>query len=289
MLASGFTAAAVSKYLFFGTIASSILVSITDTKYLFHIQLVPHLWRYKQFWRLLIWQSCYNSSTELLFGIMTLYHLRIIERLWGSRKFAVCTPFPLVAVKMGSRHSWIDMLYQSFLMTTFPPTLFIPPLILAILRPLTFSTLNILPAGPTPLIFALLAQYYATIPTVYKYRLLVSSPPTDAFTFSDKSLVYLLAAQLAVSSLPGSLIGAAAGWFVGVAWRRDLGPDIWTSWRVPAWIAGGKSERGGDFEDLRRRLEGEGRGAASSVDGVDGDVRRRGLGRDILDQFRGTF
>ncbi len=94
MLASGFTAASVSKWLFFGTMVSSILVSITDTKYLFHIQLVPHLARYRQFWRLLIWQSCYNNSGELLFAVMTLYNLRVIERLWGSRKFAVRTMCP---------------------------------------------------------------------------------------------------------------------------------------------------------------------------------------------------
>ena len=92
MLASGFTAAPVSRNLFFGTIASSIIVSITDIKYLFHVQLVPHLWRFQQYWRLLIWQSCYNNSSELLFGVMTFYHLRVIERLWGSRKFAVGEP-----------------------------------------------------------------------------------------------------------------------------------------------------------------------------------------------------
>lgn len=34
-------------------------------------------------------QSCYNNSPELLFAAMSLYQLRIIERLWGSRKFAV--------------------------------------------------------------------------------------------------------------------------------------------------------------------------------------------------------
>lgn len=89
MLASGFTAAPVSKCLFFSIVITSILVSVMDIKYLFHIQLVPHIWRFKQFWRLLIWQSCYNNSTELLAGIMTMYHLRVIERLWGSRKFAV--------------------------------------------------------------------------------------------------------------------------------------------------------------------------------------------------------
>ena len=56
MIASGFTAAPVSQLLFFGVIAFSILVSITDTKYLFYIQVVPHIWQYKQAWRLLIWQ-----------------------------------------------------------------------------------------------------------------------------------------------------------------------------------------------------------------------------------------
>jgi hypothetical protein len=56
MLSSGFAGANISKALLFGVIASSILVSITDSKYLFYIQVVPHLWRYKQAWRLLIWQ-----------------------------------------------------------------------------------------------------------------------------------------------------------------------------------------------------------------------------------------
>ncbi|KAL8693264.1 MAG: hypothetical protein Q9218_001865 [Villophora microphyllina] len=288
MLASGFTAAPVSRYLFFGIIVSSIFVSITDTKYLFHIQLIPHIWRYRQFWRLLVWQSCYNNSTELLFGIMTLYHLRIIERLWGSRKFAVRVTLVPMGVPFDLWTQRAHIQYQSFLTTALPPTLFIPPLVLAVLRPLTFSTLNILPAGPTPLLFALLAQYHAAVPTVYRFRLILSSP-TDALTFSDKSMVYLVAAQLALSSLPGSLIGAATGWFIGVAWRRDLGPGIWTSWRIPTWLAGGKGARGGDFENLRRRLEGEGRGTAISVEGADGDTRRRGSERGILDQFRGTF
>ncbi|KAL8911570.1 MAG: hypothetical protein Q9171_003284 [Xanthocarpia ochracea] len=266
---------------------SSILVSITDTKYLFHIQLVPHLARYRQFWRLLIWQSCYNNSGELLFAVMTLYNLRVIERLWGSRKFAVRTMCPKGVLAV----CWMldtDSYQQSFLMAILIPTLFIPPILLALLRPITFSTLNVLPAGPTPLIFALLAQYHATIPTIYKYRLLLSSSSMDALTLSDKSLVYLVAAQLALSSLPGSLISAAAGWFVGVAWRRDLGPEIWTTWRIPAWIIGDKQGRGGDFERFRRRMEGEGRGTGSTADDNEGEARQRGLGRGIVDQFRGA-
>ncbi|KAL8777755.1 MAG: hypothetical protein Q9213_007721 [Squamulea squamosa] len=184
---------------------------------------------------------------------MTLYNMRIIERLWGSRKFA------------------------SFLTTTLLLTLLLPPIVLAILHSTTFSTLNILPAGPTPLIFALLAQYHATIPTVYKYPLLLSSSSKDALTLNDKSLVYLLATQLALSSLPGSLIGAATSWFVGIAWRRDLGPEIRTTWRVPTWVTGGKQERGGEFEHFRRRLEGESRDTASVIHGSEGENWQQNL------------
>ena len=56
MLASGFTNAPVSKTFLFGTIALSVLASITDSKYFFHINVVPHLWPYKQAWRILVWQ-----------------------------------------------------------------------------------------------------------------------------------------------------------------------------------------------------------------------------------------
>lgn len=89
MQTSGFTSAPISSLLLFTTLASSLLASITDTKYLFHIQLYPHLFRHLQLWRLLIWQCCYANSSEVLFAVMTMYHLRVVERLWGSRKFAV--------------------------------------------------------------------------------------------------------------------------------------------------------------------------------------------------------
>lgn len=90
MLASGFTNAPVTRLLVFGIVASSFVASLTDTKYYFWIEVRPHLFDYGQFWRLLTWQLCYTNSTEVLFAAMTFYQLRVIERLWGSRKFAVC-------------------------------------------------------------------------------------------------------------------------------------------------------------------------------------------------------
>lgn len=89
MLSSGFADAPVSRSLVFGLIASSIIVSVADLKHYFWIQVDPHFWSYGQFWRSFIYQLCYTNSGETLFACMVLYHLRSIERLWGSRKFAV--------------------------------------------------------------------------------------------------------------------------------------------------------------------------------------------------------
>ena len=89
MLSTGFTDAPVSRSLAYGIVAASILVSITDAKHYFYIQVDPHLWRYHQLWRVLTYQLCYTNSTEVLFAAMTIYNMRVIERLWGSRKYAV--------------------------------------------------------------------------------------------------------------------------------------------------------------------------------------------------------
>ncbi|MCJ1410378.1 hypothetical protein MMC19_004463 [Ptychographa xylographoides] len=219
--------------------------------------------------------------------------MRIIERLWGSRKFAVrgysvpeITPNPISSTLMPR---------QSFLISLYPVATLIPPLLLAIvLRPLSFNFINYLPAGPTPLIFALLAQYHASIPHVYKYRIVTSivessRTPPDGILLSDKTITYLLASQLALSQLPGSLLAASVGWGIGVAWRHNILPEKVNDWRLPSWIVGG-SKDGEGFEGLRRRLEGEGR--ASGVEGnagAEGGRQRRGMGRAILDQFRGSF
>nr|POE47156.1 dsc e3 ubiquitin ligase complex subunit 2 [Quercus suber] len=92
MLASGFSNAPVSKALVLGAVITAFLASITDTKYYFWISVRPHLLDYGQLWRLFTWQLCYTNSTEVLFAAMTLYQLRVIERLWGSKKFAVVFP-----------------------------------------------------------------------------------------------------------------------------------------------------------------------------------------------------
>jgi len=275
MLSSGFADAPVSRSLVFGLVATSLLVSITDLKHYFYIQVDPHFWKYHQLWRIAIYQFCYTNSSEVLFAAMTVYNLRVIERIWGPRKFA------------------------SFIILAYAFTALLPPVILAVvLRPLSLNKINYLPAGLTPIIFAILAQYHAIIPHIYKYRVATSaSPPTDApfvgLTFSDKSYTYLVAAQLSLSQFPGSLLCAFVGWVVGYSWRNDVFPGTISQWRVPGWMVGIEAQKRGEgFEGLRRRLEGE--STTATATGADGRPapdagRRRTLGRQLLDQFRGAF
>ncbi|KAF2812103.1 uncharacterized protein BDZ99DRAFT_496620 [Mytilinidion resinicola] len=293
MLTSGFTNAPVSRFLVFWVVTGALLASLTDTRYYLHIEVVPHLWGYGQWWRAVSWVACYTNSSEVLFAAMTFYHLRVIERLWGSRKFA------------------------SFLLSTAPYTTLLPPLLLALfVRPLTFGRINTLPAGPTTVLFALLVQYHAAIPIIYKYKLAASATPAPtagpgatsasgprglvntSITLTSKTLSYVLPAQLALSALPGSALAAAVGWAVGTAYRRELLPGA-SGWRVPAWVVGEKQgqARSGGFEGLRRRLEGEREGGILAGEGVvgggadggrgRGTGRRRTLGGLVAGQFGG--
>lgn len=178
---------------------------------------------------------------------------------------------------------------QSFLVATLPYTVLLPPLLLVlVIRPLSLYHINYLPAGPTAIVFALLAQYHAAIPYMYKYQLSASDSPqaSSAINLTSKSTSYLLPLQLALSQLPGSAIVAAVGWLVGYAYRREILPGAAT-WRIPDWSAG-KRERE-RFEGLRRRMEGEAATASGSrtTDENDGS-RRRTIGGQLLDQFRGS-
>ncbi|MCJ1312203.1 hypothetical protein MMC25_005877 [Agyrium rufum] len=235
MLESGFTGAPVSKLLAGFIIASSVLANVTETRYVFPFRLDPKFWssgmdvsQLRGLWRVLIWEICYTNNSELLFAATTIYHMRVIERLWGPRKFT------------------------SFILTTYLTTSVLTPLLtLSILRPLFLNTISYLPSGPTPVLFALLAQYYSAIPQISKTQISTTTASSASSSssssrevsreeqanahliWSDKSLVYLLASQLALAQVPGSLVAAVMGWVVGLMWRGGRG---FSGWRVPSWV-----------------------------------------------------
>lgn len=190
--------------------------------------------------------------------------------------------------------------WQSFLIVSHLLTSILTPAILTFfLRPFTAGFFNYLPAGPTPIIFAVLAQYHAMVPHMYKLRMaLTNQPPSTAgdaqgLVFSDKSLRYGIALQLALFQWPGSLLGAAVGWVVGHAWRQDMLPGALTRWRLPGWMIGMRStKRDQEFEGLRRRLEGEHASEAMTTGvqgGGEGDAARRRTLGTVLDQVSGAI
>ncbi|KAJ4525163.1 hypothetical protein HRR83_000834 [Exophiala dermatitidis] len=298
---SGFSHTPVSRFLILGSVCSSILVAILDIKHLVPIKPSPHLWPYLQFSRLLTFQLAYTSSTELLFSVVLLYQFRVLERLWGSRKYA------------------------SFVTVCFWLSVVLVPGLCLLLKTASLGVYNYIPAGLTAVVFAALSAWREEVPRLYRYKIVTGGPkPTttspsssssdDAsssapqaqtqtqqlpgITLSDKSTTYLLAAQLALSQFPYQLMPAAVGWVVGSAWMGELLPGRLNTWRVPAWMVGetSKTKHRGQFEGLRRRLEEEG----SSADGMRNvsdnvhqqqgaqDDTRRGFGRQILGYFTGS-
>lgn len=238
---SSLTHTPTTRLLLLFTLTSSILTSVLDLKHYAPIKPIPHLWPYLQFSRLLTFQFPYLSASEALVSACLIYQFRVLERLWGSRKYA-----SFVAVSWGC-------------LTVLTPTLVV------VLKLGTLGWYNYLPAGMTGVVFALLAGWTETVPLMYRYKILatgdgdVRDQGAKGVVFSDKSTTYLLAAQLALSQFPYGLVPALAGWVVGSAWLGDMLPGGLGRYRVPRWMVGESGGKGrGQFEGLRRRLEEEG-------------------------------
>jgi hypothetical protein len=173
---------------------------------------------------------------------------------------------------------------QSFIILVLLYSLVITPALTILLRLLSFGRQNYLPSGPTPLLFAILAQYHAAIPYLYRFKVGAynrgdQNNDSGTIALSSKSTSYILPLQLALSQFPFALPPALVGWIVGYGYRWDLLPG--SSWRVPGWIVGqaGKRDRR-RMEALRGRLE-EASGRSSGADDGfrTGAVRRGGLSR----------
>lgn len=105
-----FTNAPVTRTLVVGLVSSSLAASLFDLKYYFYILVNTHIWKYHQPWRALIFQLCYTNSSEVLFGAMTLYNMRVVERMWGSRKYAVSQHWNIVHLRRANTDSLVVVL-----------------------------------------------------------------------------------------------------------------------------------------------------------------------------------
>lgn len=198
-----FAHAAASKGILAWTGFSSVIVSTFGKKYLCHLQLVPHITRDHQFWRLISRNLAFTSSIDLFVAILVLYNTSItLERRYGTAKFV---SFAITASFFGTA---------------------LEVACLIVLRYLNIGITS-LPAGPFTFIFALLYNYSRSVPSAYTYKVFGAS-------FNSKSLLYLLSAQLVFASPPNSIVSATCGLLAGILYRSNvLGSR---SWRIPKWM-----------------------------------------------------
>ncbi|KAH9855067.1 hypothetical protein C2E23DRAFT_816657 [Lenzites betulinus] len=243
-----FEYALVTKGLMLGIAFTSVAAGIFDVKHYLNLQLVPHISKHHQYWRLLVHQVACGSSTDLTLVELFLYNASIsIERSFGSVKYA------------------------SFLIISAVTTMLISfiALLVAQLTPATGALFNNIPPGPIAITSAVLYQYARLVPPAYHFRIF-------GVGMSDKVWVYAIAAQLAISQLPAKLLPAAVGLLAGYLYRSDFlqlkGWRISTKFvrLVEAWIA----PLLGETQPMRRtnrvlpesRAQAEARRQAAAID-----------------------
>ncbi|KIJ37469.1 hypothetical protein M422DRAFT_231883 [Sphaerobolus stellatus SS14] len=184
-----FANAPVSKGIMMGLGAASLLVSLFDIKPYFHLQLVPHISRHHQYWRLLSSHLACTSSSSLLLMELVLYGTSItVERQFGSVKYA---SFITVSALLSSTLSFLSLLL--------------------------FHRIGIdaLPSGPIAILFSALYQYHRLVPPAYTFQIF-------SVKLSNNSFIYILAWQLIATQFPGSLVAALVGILTGQLYRADV-------------------------------------------------------------------
>ncbi|KDQ08269.1 hypothetical protein BOTBODRAFT_191890 [Botryobasidium botryosum FD-172 SS1] len=181
--------AGVAKGLMLAVGVASLLTSLLDIKYYFHLQLVPHMSHHHQYWRLLVHHFTFSNSSELFIGEILLYNIAVnTERMFGSLKFG---SFVVVSLLLSTVLSFASLL--------------------ALHR----FEMNVIPSGPIALIFSILYQHYRIVPSSYTYRI-------SSISISNKAPMYFLALQLAIFQPPGSAVAAIVGLLVGLLYRSDI-------------------------------------------------------------------
>jgi hypothetical protein len=156
------------------------------------------------------------------------------------------------------------------------------PALTGLLRLFGLGRHTYIPAGPTPLLFAILAQYHATVPYSYRFKVGVHSggdinSDSGTIALTSKSTSYILPLQLALSQFPYALAPALVGWVIGYGYRWELLPG--SSWRIPEWATGQSIRVRPSGTGSRRALD-EASADSSGVDaGQAAAVRRGGLSR----------
>lgn len=159
----------------------------------------------KQFWRLVSGRLICLDLKDTFCSSLLIYNFRMFERRFGSHKFA------------------------SFLFGAWILSAFVDLLLTEALR-LTFELkVDVLPAGLLGPVFALFVPFYSSIPHVHVTQLL------GHFSISNKSLTYIVGAQLLTSSAYMWVV-ACSGLIAGMLYYSNK-LAVQKFLRVPGWAA----------------------------------------------------
>ncbi|KIM76387.1 hypothetical protein PILCRDRAFT_98745 [Piloderma croceum F 1598] len=184
-----FEHAPVSKGLMLTCAATSIIAGIFDVKHYLHLQLIPHISRHYQYWRLFAHHLAFSNSSDLLVAELILWNVGVhIERQFGSIKYA---SFAVVSTLLATIFEFVGLLLFHRI------------------------GLNHISSGPSSLVFSILYQYFRIVPSAYQFRIF-------GVHLSNKTFMYILASQLVLGHLPGSAASAIIGILTGQIYRSEL-------------------------------------------------------------------
>lgn len=185
MLKPWFDSAPVSKALIALLSVFFVLSGyLSSSKDAFDLNLYPAIATNGQWYRVVTSQLFFTSTTEVLLGCLSFYIFRIVERLYGSRKFLAAVVFSLL----------FGCALQLVCLVLFRPAL------------VTFAS------GPYAILFGLYAIYASDVPRMSKFKVV-------GVTFSDKSFSYVLGVQLMWSQYWLSVYPSLVGLLVGIVWK----------------------------------------------------------------------
>jgi hypothetical protein len=192
---SGFFATPFTKATLIFTGIASLASNVLAQRNSYNL-ILPHIAE-GQWWRLITHVFAWRSNSEMLFGSIIGYHLRLFERLYGTSKFAT---FALVttALTTALQLAWLGL------------------------------NKSVAAPGPYGFIYATLVQYYFEVPATFYVNIF-------GIPFSDKMFLYLLAVQLALSNPSASQVSSISGIIAGLIYASGLIPGL-QQWRIPSAI-----------------------------------------------------
>ncbi|KAI8643926.1 hypothetical protein BD408DRAFT_414108 [Parasitella parasitica] len=195
---SGFRNAPVTKFLVPVVGGCSVLAYVCNLKPHMSLQ-ISHLGiENGQMWKIFTSHWAFSSVGATVVGTWLIYKMKVVERRYGSSKYAA-------------------LVFISFVASTFLQTG-----ALAVGSRFGFKSIA---SGSYAILFSILYQYQEMIPPSFQVNVLGT-------TLTDKIYVYLAATQLLLSNSSASVIPSICGLVIGAAYDMTAGLK---QWRFPKW------------------------------------------------------